>query len=100
VDRPAVEQLFEALGGFGQVGGVREVGGDVGVALVARALRRDLVARAGDRPPAVADEIGGRGVADAAAGAGDEDDPAVARGWLIGALAHGRVLCRCIPTEV
>ena len=55
-----------------------QVDGDVLVALVARAFRRHLVTRAGDRPPTALDEVGGGGMTDAPARSGDEDRLALA----------------------
>ena len=67
------DQLEQLIDRDVQVLDLGEIGGDVGMAVAARALGRHRIARAGDRPPALIDEVLGRGMTDAPAGAGDED---------------------------
>ena len=92
VQRALAEQLEQAVDRELELLDLGQIGGDVGVAVAARAFRRHRVARAGHDAPALMDEVHRRGVADAAAGAGDEHGlvgaSVLGAGGMVGILAR------------
>ncbi|MCE3249426.1 MAG: hypothetical protein K0R41_3251 [Geminicoccaceae bacterium] len=66
------EQLEQPVDRKLEVLDLRQIGGDMRVTVAAGAFRRHRVARAGDHAPTLVHEVHRCGVADAAAGAGDE----------------------------